>query len=257
MPPAYYYRCNPPRTPGGQICRPNHVRANPLDTLVWEEIRKHLLAPELLVRTQAKARESTTLDSSFFATQVDNAKKRLARVRDERRRLIDAYQGGFLEKKEFEDRAQTVAQRVDTLENELQVLEQEHRHAGEGEHLLERLDGFASLLTDRLDAMSFEQRQALVRAVLEEVVLCGDTVKLYFKIPLPKPPPPARPPGGGSRRKPQVSSEFALRSRGSTGRRFVAGSVENFVFVSHTTEPEGRGGWYGSETKAGRRQDSG
>jgi hypothetical protein len=34
------------------------------------------------------------------------------------------------------------------------------------------------------------------------------------------------------------------------------GSVENSVFVSHTTEPEGRGGWYGDEAE-GRGWDRG
>jgi site-specific DNA recombinase len=220
MPPSYYYRCGPRRLPGSTPCRPNHVRAHPLDALVWEEVRKHLLRPELLLRAQTKVSESTTLDSSFLSSQIDNAQKRLTRVRDERSRLLDAYQSGFIEKKEFDDRASTVARRFETLEKELEVLQQERQRATEGCHLFERIQAFTSVLTQRLDTMSFPERQALVRAIIEEVVLCGDTVKLYFKIPLPKADPPNPAPGGstgnrggGQARNGGLSSRFDLRSR--------------------------------------------
>ena len=212
MPAAYYYRCGPPRLAGCPSCRPSHTRAHPLDALVWQEVREVLLRPELLIRAQTTVQASTSLDSSFLSNQIDNARKRVASVGGERRRLLDAYQCGFLQKKEFEDRATTVARRIDTLEKELQALQQEHQRTSEGSKLLERIQAFASVLTQRLDTMSFSERQALVRTVLEEVVLCGDTVKLYFKIPLPKASPP-EPPTGGSPGNGGVSSRFDLRSR--------------------------------------------
>ena len=208
----HYYRCQEPRLPGQSRCRPNHVRAQPLDALVWEEVRKHLLHPESLIRAQAKMLESTSPDASFLSTQIENAKKRLARVRAERRRLLDAYQTGFVEKKEFEDRAGTVARRIETLEKELESLEEEHRHAAEDHQLLERINQFASVITHRLEDMDFHERQTLVRTVLEEVVLCGDTIKLYFKIPLPR-PPVSGPESDGPAGNRAVSSRFDLRSR--------------------------------------------
>lgn len=225
MPPAYYYRCGPPRLPGRLRCRPNHVRALPLDGLVWDEVRKHLLQPELLLRAQAKVSEATTLDSSFLSRQIENAQKRVGRVRDERRRLLDAYQSGFVEKKEFEDRARSVARRIEALERELRELQQEHQRASEGRHLFGRINALASVFTQRLDTMTFSERQALVRTVIEEVELCGDTVKIYLKIPLPKasPPPPSTDGSTGNRgtarRKGGLSSGFDLRSRaGLPGR---------------------------------------
>ena len=84
--------------------------------------------------------------------------------------------------------------------------------ASEGHQLLERIHEFASVVTQRLDTMSFPEQQALARTVLEEVVLCGDTVKLYFKIPLPK-PRPSDPSTGGSTGNGGLSNQFDLRSR--------------------------------------------
>jgi site-specific DNA recombinase len=73
MPPAYYYRCGPPRLPGDSSCRPNHIRAQALDALVWEEVCKHLLRPDLLVRAQTKVQELTSFDGSFLLSQIENA----------------------------------------------------------------------------------------------------------------------------------------------------------------------------------------
>ena len=207
MPPSYYYRCGRSRPPGYN-CHPNHIRAIPLDALVWKEIRKHVLNPELLVYAQAKVSESKSLDSTFLSNQIDNAQKRVTRVRAERGRVLDAYQSGFLEKPEFETRAGTVARRLETLEGELETLRHEHQLACEGHDLLERLNEFGSTIRQRLDSMSFEERQKLIRAVVEEVVICGNIVKIYFKIPLP----PSSP------NNPSPTSPTANRGNGVSGR---------------------------------------
>jgi site-specific DNA recombinase len=234
MPPAYYYRCGGSRPPG-YTCRPNHIRTAPLDALVWNEIKKHLLNPDLLVRAQAKVSESTSLDVSFLSNQIENAEKRVARVRAESRRVLDAYQSGFLEKSEFEARAGAVSRRRETLEKELETLRQEHQRACEGHDLLERIHQFGSILTQRLDSMSFRERQTLVRTVVEEVVIFEDTVKLYFRIPLPtvRSPDPSPSESTGNRGGEVsgcggVSSRLDLRSRSGPGRR---------VFAARSTRP--------------------
>ena len=47
----YYYRCAKYDDFSGRPhCRPSHVRSEPIDHLVWVEIRRHLLDPHLLLR---------------------------------------------------------------------------------------------------------------------------------------------------------------------------------------------------------------
>ena len=222
VPSPHCYRCGPPRLPGRPRCRPCHIRTPPLDALVWEEVCRHLLHPELLLRAETAVRHGTSLDVSFLSSQLEQAKKRVSRVRAERRRLLDAFQGGFVDQEEFEARAPTVARRIDELQQELERLHQEHQQATEGQHLLGRLSEVSSAITHRLDTMSFHERQVLVRTVIQEVVVLGDTVQIYFKIPLPKaassnPPPIGRAEHGG------VSSRFHLRSRAGGRRRVREG----------------------------------
>ena len=212
-PSAAYYRCDKQeRVMGRARCRPNHIRAAPLDALVWNEIRSHLLQPALLVKAQSVLGHSASLDQTFLSTQINHIRQRLMQVKAERRRLLDAFQGGFIEQKEFESRSIHVGSRLSQLQADLESLEQESQRAGAGEKLTSRLREFTSAVTQKLDTMSFHEQQALIRSVLEEVVIHDNVVKLYFKIPLPKPEPDS-PPGAKPHRRPSLSSELHLRSR--------------------------------------------
>ena len=208
-----YYRCGKQiRLTGRVPCRPNHVRAEPLDELVWREVRRHLLEPELLLKAQTALTESASLEQSFLSTQIDHTRKRLTQVKAERRRLLDVYQGGFIDKDELESRVSQVNRRLAELQADLESLEQENKYAGASRSLSARLHNFTSAITQRLDTMAFHERQTLLRSVLEEVVINDNIVKLYLKIPVPKPNPD--PPGTP---KPCIdqpmSTQFDLRSR--------------------------------------------
>src|SRR5437899_6078936 len=65
------------------------------------------------------------------------------------------------------------------------------------------LGEFAALVSSNLKRISFENKQKLLRIVLDKVVVNDWKVDVYYNIPLPKPtPPPAD----------KVSTKFDLRS---------------------------------------------
>jgi site-specific DNA recombinase len=213
----YYYRCAKADDLTGRLrCRPCHLHAAPLDRLVWEEIRRHLLHPELLLRAQKELKSVRPLDQSFLTEQVRSAQRRLRQVEAERRRLVDAYQGGLITAEEFEDRAPKLAERIKSLETDRKRLEEEEQQSCGAKELLGRIEEFTSRVTDKLDRMSFAERQALARMVLDEVVLDGHEVHIYFKLPLPKRmTADSNDDSGDTKRK--VSRRFSLRSCRSDG----------------------------------------
>ncbi len=182
----YYYRCEKQ----GPVwwrdrCQRTHIRAEPLDDLVWYEVKNHLLNPKLLLKAQTGLTDLRLLDKSVIGTQILNAKKRLALVQTEKRRLIDAYQSGLIEKPDFSERIEKVSLRISSLENDLSVLEEDGQKTIEEAQLYNCISKFSSTVTDRLDSMAFHERQLLVRTVLDEVTVKDNVVKLHFKIPLP------------------------------------------------------------------------
>ena len=128
-------------------------------------MRRHLLNPELLLKAQTILRNGGSVDESFLSAQLNNARKRLAQLQVERHRLLDAFQGGFLDKKEFEQRASQIINRIHELEADIRGLEDENKHVSEGKQLLTRIRDFTNAI---------------------DVIINGDTVKLLFKIPPPR-----------------------------------------------------------------------
>ena len=212
-PPAHYYRCaNQERLMGRPRCRPNHVRSKPLDDLVWQEVCRHLQRPELLLQVQSATDDSRSLDQYVLSCQLENAKKRLTQAQGERHRLIDAFQSGYIEKSEFEERARKVSDRVNTLKGDVTALEHEEQNASSKNELLARLTHSTSAITGKLERMTFKDKQALVRTVLREVGVDGNTVKLYFNIPLPQLEKKTLNRTNASPEN-AVSTKFVLRSR--------------------------------------------
>jgi hypothetical protein len=65
------------------------------------------------------------------------------------------------------------------------------------------LEEFAALVSSSLKRISFENKQKLLRMVLDKIVVNDWKVDVHYNIPLPKPtPPPER----------KVSTQFDLRS---------------------------------------------
>jgi site-specific DNA recombinase len=184
-PPITYYRCGRSEDTADRRCHPCHVRASLLDDLVWQELREKLLDPRLLLRAHGELTASRPGDEAVLEQQIHSTQRRLGQAHAERGRLLDAYQGGFLDKSEFEARARRLTERVHGLEVDVGKLKNERQNNMGDRQILGRIEGFTRSVAANLDALSFHERQELARKVLDEVVLDEGQVRLYFRIPLP------------------------------------------------------------------------
>ena len=96
------------------------------------------------------------------------------------------FQGAFLDKEEFEQQASQIMNRIQELEADIRGLEEENNNVAEGKQLLTRIRDFANAIAGKLDEMSFHEKQTLARTILSDVLIDRNTMKLLFKIPLPK-----------------------------------------------------------------------
>jgi site-specific DNA recombinase len=175
--PQRYYRCDhvlPMHLRAENLrCSQPSARADELDQLVWAEVVRHMRRPELLVQ----ACTGTADDGG----NGSGARRQLAEVRTQHRRLLDAYQAGAIGLADFEARQRPLQERATELERSA-ALDQDHR-ATRAE--LERhISAFSQKVSDRLDEMTFAERQELLRLVLDKVVVTEIRVELFFKIPL-------------------------------------------------------------------------
>jgi site-specific DNA recombinase len=110
----YYCRNHDPLRAGGEQhrCPERNIRADALDTFVFDHIRAAITHPDqLLAGDQAVTLHTPVPDDELLATELARLDRKIDAADAERRRLVDLYQGGFIELPEMQRRATEVAAR--------------------------------------------------------------------------------------------------------------------------------------------------
>ncbi len=152
-------------------CTQPSARADELDQLVWDEVARHLLNPDLVLKACTAARPDVAAPPA----------RQLADLRAQHSRLLDAYQAGAISLADLEARRHPLEDRIGELDHASRAAE--HRALTRAD-LKRSVDSFVKGVTDQLDTMTFADRQQLLRTVLDRVVLTDERVELLFNIPV-------------------------------------------------------------------------
>ena len=237
-----YYLC-PHRDPwraGGadRRCPERRVRADELDTFVFDQVRQLLARPELLAAGEtALARQTPAPDDQLLTAQLARLDRRLQSAHTERRRVADLYQAGVIDNTEMSRRAREIDNRCRRFDEERQSLITRQSELATENRLHQGIANFAEQAVFGIDTLGFEGRQQLMRLVLEDVRVRGWQVELRLRIPLDDAPPAAtatststtlkrtrtRSPRGSRPTKEAVSSNDRLRSIGEGAKEGAQG----------------------------------
>ena len=231
-----YYIC-PHRDPwraGGadRRCHEGRVRADELDSFVFDQVRQLLGRPEVLAAGEsALAGQAPAPDDELLADQLARLERRAHNTHSERGRVADLYQAGVIDNTEMTRRSREIDARSRRLDQERQALIARKAELATGDRLQHRIADFAQRAIAGIDTLDFEGRQQLLRLVLEDVRVRGWHVELRLRIPLDDNPPPgttpasitgrrARPrsPKGARPAKEAVSRIDGLRSTGEAAQ---------------------------------------
>jgi site-specific DNA recombinase len=215
----YYYCRNHDLVRAGGAehrCPERNIRADALDTFVFDQVRAALLRPDvLLAGEQAVLAHTPTPDDELLAAELARLDRRLDTTTAERRRLADLYQTGLLDLTDLQRRAADLDRRRKDLQQRRDTLIDQRRELARDNQLRSRVAGFAQRVLAVIDQLTFDQRQQLLRLVVEEVRVTGWNVQIQLRIPLDDPPAEQR-----SRVPPRpVSTEDGLRSLGAVEGR--------------------------------------
>jgi len=202
-----------------QRCTERMIRADELDTFVFDQVREILLRPDVLLAGERAliAREPAP-DDELLAAQLDRLERRIEQAAAERRRLTDLYQAGHIDMKELNRRASDVDARRRQLHAQQTELTAQRHQLAVGNRLRQRVSDFAKQAADGIDALDFDGRQRLLRLIVEQVRVTGWQVELRLRIPLdpgPEDDHPKDPDRGEHARRRGVSSKDRLRSLGA------------------------------------------
>jgi site-specific DNA recombinase len=211
----YYYRCigsDNYRHVGGRVCHSRPIRADELDALVWDEVRR-LLEDPAPVRAEID-RRLTALQTEHPATRRREALERdLTRAGGAIERLIEAYQEQLISLDELRGRMPALRKRQSTLQAQLDALDAELHDAETYLKLADTLESFLTRLSDGLAQLTLDEQQRILRLVVREVLIGGDEDKITIRHSIPTPnggPNGGYPLRGSSHRRPLRGSLVSL-----------------------------------------------
>ena len=247
----YYCRNHDLLLAGGEArrCPERNIRAA-IDQFVFDQIR-HPTQPDLLLAgEQALAVRTPIPDDELLSAELARLDRKIDAADTERRRLLDLYQGGFIELPELQRRATEISSRRKELQHKRINFADERAALARDNQFRGRVHDFAARIHAVIDTLEDTQKQQLLRLLIEDVHVTGWHVEIRLRIAL-DPPPPNRPHPTGSTgptgptgkpsahpRTVPMSTQNGLRSIGAYG----VGVAQLIDLSTHICGQPGGGG---------------
>jgi site-specific DNA recombinase len=190
-----YYRCSGTdayRFGGQRICWNKQVRTDVLEEAVWNDVGALLNDPGKV--TQEYQRRLKGQRSPGKARGGESLTKLIQKVKRGIARLIDAYEEGLLDKKEFEPRIRGAKERLAKLEAEAQAEAEEEAQDQELRLVIGQFQEFAERVRSELGKADWSTRREIIRALVKRVEVDKEEVRVVYRV---SPPPFVESPNGG------------------------------------------------------------
>ena len=228
----YYYRClgrDPYRYGGQQICKNKQVRTDLLEDAVWEDVCSLLADPTRISEEYVRRLTSKPDDLSGSVTQLN---KQIHKVKRGMARMVDAYEDGWLDKADFEQRMGRAKDRLGQLQAQAKAITDADAQRRELRLVIGRLGDFADRVAGSLQEADWATRREMIRALVKEVQVGEENVRIVYRVS----PIPAGA-SSSSQRDQGVLSDCPRRGRSRPGTGGPAGArsgeIECKVAVGH------------------------
>jgi len=247
----YYCRNHDPLRAGGQEhrCPERNIRADALDEFVFDQIKRALLQPDLLLAGEHSVAVTAPVpDDQLLAAELARLDRKVDAADTEKRRLVDLYQAGLIEMADLQRRTADVAARHRQLQGERTSLADQHAALVRGNQVHRRVHDFAARIRGMIDQLDAVHKQQLLRLLIEEVRVTGWHVEIRLRIALDQPPPPdPQEPD----RSPHPNEPSSLPRRLSTEDGLRSIGHDDVAVVQEPVEHADRGGVFGQEAAPG------
>jgi DNA invertase Pin-like site-specific DNA recombinase len=182
----YYYRClgsDDYRYEHGRICTNKPVRADYLDTVVWNHITA-LLADPALIRNEINKRleQARTVDPATAQRQRLDAG--LAKATTAITRLIGAYQEELISLDELRTRMPELRARQSSLHHQIDALDSQLADREVYLKLADNLEDFLTGLRGKTATATVAERQRVLRLLVKDVLVGPDKITIRHSIPV-------------------------------------------------------------------------
>jgi site-specific DNA recombinase len=182
----YYYRClgsDDYRHEGGRVCGNKPVRADHLDTVVWDHITGMLANPQL-IRDEIDKRLDSARTADPTARERTRLETALAKASSGITRMIEAFGEQLITIDELRARMPDLRARETNLRNQIEALDNQLADREAYLKLASDLEGFLTQLHTKAEVSTVEERQRVLRLLVKDVLIGPDTITIRHRIPI-------------------------------------------------------------------------
>ena len=186
----YVYKVDPPRRDyrcGGMSAhklecrRPSFIKAERLEELVWNEVKRMVQDPGLIV---AGIESLNTQQDDGWDKDIVRVERELNKVQLEEDRAIRLYVSGKITEAQLDHQRKFITERLETLRAELDDYRAQQKGVAEKRILMDNIVAWARKGGGRLDDVPFEQRRDILKLLLDQAVIDRDNnIRLTMGIP--------------------------------------------------------------------------
>ena len=190
----YYYRClgsDDYRYEGGRVCGNQPVRADYLDTVVWDHITG-LLADPALIRAEISKRLEQARTADPATRQRKQLELALAKAGTGITAMIEAYAEQLITIDELRAKMPHLRTREANLRSQIDALDAQAADRDAYLKLADDLEGFLAQLRGNAATATVEDRQRVLRLLVKDILIGPEKITIRHRIP-------ARPGSSGAR----------------------------------------------------------
>jgi len=181
----YYYRClgsDDYRYEGGRVCRNQPVRADYLDTVVWDHITA-LLADPALIRAEITKRLEQARTADPATRQRKQLELALAKASTSITAMIEAFSEQLITIDELRARMPHLRARETSLHGQLGALDAQLADRDACLKLADDLEGFLAQLRGNAATATVEDRQRVLRLLVKDILIGPEKITIRHRIP--------------------------------------------------------------------------
>jgi site-specific DNA recombinase len=182
----YYYRClgsDDYRYEGGRVCHNQPVRADYLDTVVWDHITG-LLADPALIRAEIDKRLDQARTSDPATSQRSRLEAALAKATASIAAMIEALAEQLITIDELRAKMPHLRAREASLRGQIAALDAQAADRQAYLKLADDIEGFLSRLRGSAGTARTEERQKVLRLLVKDVLIGPEKITIRHRIPV-------------------------------------------------------------------------
>ena len=182
----HYYRClgsDDYRYEAGRVCANKPVRADYLDTVVWDHITA-LLADPALIRAEIDKRLEGARAADPAARERQRLEAALAKAVNGITRMIEAFGEQLITIDELRARMPDLRARETNLRNQIQALDAQLADREAYLALAADLEGFLTQLHARAETSTLDERRRVLKLLVKDVLIGPEKITIRHRIPL-------------------------------------------------------------------------